>query len=328
MISNNHVSPFIDASHTSPQKLKIFISYSRMDKSFKSKLVSRLRNDPHPRYKNRYEIWIDTENLRGGQEWVEEIKRAIDRCDRFIFIASRTSVKSPYCQYEARLARSEGKKIIPVKVRQRSGIPWLYHQINETNLPDQIAWMSGVNFIHMTEGFSDVGFDEIIAAIEEKGSSTPISENIETPRVPHVPQWKDDLWRLWIRIREWLWIPIVIAFIVLAVILAKNFTPLPPPYCTITSFQVTPAGGSIFPAKGTLTAKSGDVLLIQAVVTGCILSPKQYHWQTLEGRFTPAPDGSIAYVVPANDSDEITFTLPPNEGDEQVKLAIQITDRS
>jgi len=78
---------------------RIFISYSRVDKTFTERFEARLR-----RMFPDVPVWYD-DHLYGGQNWWNEILGQIAKCDIFIYLLSNESVTSPYCQAEFTEAR-------------------------------------------------------------------------------------------------------------------------------------------------------------------------------------------------------------------------------
>ena len=94
---------------------QIFISYSRKDKPFAEKLCGRLEDDG-------FECFLDTESIKGGQNWFSEIYTNIDNADFFIIILSHNSVKSNFVKREYEYALKEEiektKKIIPLKYKR------------------------------------------------------------------------------------------------------------------------------------------------------------------------------------------------------------------
>lgn len=113
---------------------KIFISYSRVDKTFVKELVDRLR-----RMYNPGDIWYD-DGLHGGDLWWEEILDQIAKADIFIYVLSNESVQSDYCQAEFTEARRLQKAIITVQARDR------------TKLTDALK---DIHYINMTNGVTD-----------------------------------------------------------------------------------------------------------------------------------------------------------------------------
>lgn len=78
--------------------MKIFISYSHIDKESAERLYHDLK-------KAGYEPWLDTECLLPGQEWETEIRQAIRKSDFVIVILSSNSVdKRGYFQKEIRIS--------------------------------------------------------------------------------------------------------------------------------------------------------------------------------------------------------------------------------
>jgi hypothetical protein len=62
-----------------------------------------------------YDIWVDTD-LRGGQDWWEEILRRIADSDAFIAIISRAALTSTACQRECDWAEALARPVLPVVV--------------------------------------------------------------------------------------------------------------------------------------------------------------------------------------------------------------------
>jgi DNA-binding response OmpR family regulator len=66
--------------------LRIFLSYSREDLTRVTSWYRRL-------VEAGFLPWMDTKNIVGGVKWEPEIDKAIASCDRFVFFASKSSVK-------------------------------------------------------------------------------------------------------------------------------------------------------------------------------------------------------------------------------------------
>jgi hypothetical protein len=93
--------------------MKLFVSYARVDKPYCVQIVDTL--DIH-------EIWVD-QRLAAGQNWWKEILRRLDWCEGFIYLLSPDSVNSEYCRREFELARSLGRPIFPILIREGTVIP-------------------------------------------------------------------------------------------------------------------------------------------------------------------------------------------------------------
>jgi hypothetical protein len=88
---------------------KIFISYSRVDRHAAEKIKSRLTVAGET-------VWIDRDEITGGELWRAQIVEAIENCDTFILVISQNSVKSKYVLQELNIADSERKRIVPVEI--------------------------------------------------------------------------------------------------------------------------------------------------------------------------------------------------------------------
>jgi hypothetical protein len=90
---------------------KVFVSYSRTDKTFVEKLVHDL---------NGAEIatWVDWQDIAPGKVWYEQINTHLDTCGALICIMSPASCASKEVQYEVNYALSKKKVVVPVLYRQ------------------------------------------------------------------------------------------------------------------------------------------------------------------------------------------------------------------
>jgi len=62
-------------------RLRIFISYSRKDSEFVDRLEADLRA------RDIY-VWVDRRKLEGGSNFLDEIQKAIDKCNMMIIVLS------------------------------------------------------------------------------------------------------------------------------------------------------------------------------------------------------------------------------------------------
>ncbi len=88
----------------------IFISYSRKDISFARKVVRALAE-------NKLDTWIDWEDIPKGEDWMERIQNGIEQADAFLFLVSPDSIKSEVCNQEIDHAVQNGKRILPIIIR-------------------------------------------------------------------------------------------------------------------------------------------------------------------------------------------------------------------
>lgn len=120
----------------------IFVSYSRKDINFAQKIVNILAD-------NKLDTWIDWKSIPKGEDWEQEIYHGIEGADVFLFLISPDSVTSQMCKKEIAYAVKNGKRILPIVIR-------------DTELKDIHTEISKRNWI-----FCRDGQDDFIKAIEE-----------------------------------------------------------------------------------------------------------------------------------------------------------------
>src|SRR5688572_28907304 len=98
------------------QEYDIFISYSRKDREFVQRLAKDLSNEG-------FEVFIDIEAIRAGNNWSLQIIEAIDNSKAFIVVLSPDSVTSDYVRKEVDLAQDSGRQILPVLSRPVQQLP-------------------------------------------------------------------------------------------------------------------------------------------------------------------------------------------------------------
>jgi hypothetical protein len=89
---------------------QIFVSYSRHDSEFVDKLIAELE-------KLGYSVWVDRENIRGGDSWLKSIAEGIDQCNAYLIVLSPNSVASKMVARELTLAFEKQKPIIPLRYK-------------------------------------------------------------------------------------------------------------------------------------------------------------------------------------------------------------------
>lgn len=86
---------------------KVFISYSRRNKAFVQKLNDSLDN-------SGVDAWVDWEGIPLSSDWMEEITRAIDAADAFLFVITPDSLASEVCADELEVGLKNNKKLVPI----------------------------------------------------------------------------------------------------------------------------------------------------------------------------------------------------------------------
>ena len=122
----------------------VFISYAREDSDF----VRRLQG--HLLERNR-EVWVDLDEIPPTADWLDEIKRAIEAAEAFVFVISPDSMSSEICQKELSHAVGHHKRIMPLVVRE----------VDSRLVPEPLAER---NWIFMRE--SD-DFETSVATLEQ-----------------------------------------------------------------------------------------------------------------------------------------------------------------
>jgi len=90
---------------------RVMISYSHKQSAFVESLLGRIRAA-------EIDVWIDREGVRAGTIWRQELTEAVRQCDILLPVLSPAFLSSPTCRLEVLLARSFGKKLVPVMVEE------------------------------------------------------------------------------------------------------------------------------------------------------------------------------------------------------------------
>ena len=184
-------------------KPTVFISYSRKDTEFAQCLADDLRTAG-------YSVWVDVSGLRGGQEWVREIDKAVRGCDTFILIISQDSMASKWVANETILAQNLEKRIVPVMWR-------------ETELPVHLV---GIHYIDF-QGPYDDAMQKLYQALPPLGPAPtpPPVEAVTEPREKERQKPPNRLVQAW---REVLAKPGILKYLGIASVVALAFVVLFP----------------------------------------------------------------------------------------------------
>src|SRR5690349_2496904 len=88
----------------------LFISYSRKDIEAARKLTDAFKGQG-------LDFWIDWEGIPPTVDWWQEIEKGIEEAELFLFLISADSCRSEVCRKEIVHAVNNGKRLIPVVVR-------------------------------------------------------------------------------------------------------------------------------------------------------------------------------------------------------------------
>lgn len=81
---------------------EVFLSHASADAVFATSVADVLRKHGLP-------VWYSRTDIRGGQQWHDEIGSALERCDWFLVILSPAAVSSMWVAREVQFALNEGR---------------------------------------------------------------------------------------------------------------------------------------------------------------------------------------------------------------------------
>lgn len=129
---------------------KLFISYSRKDRSFVERLSEALKAGGQ-------DAWVDLEDILPSEDWLNAVHSAIEAADAFVFVVSPDSVDpTSICEKEIDHAVAHNKRIILVVCRSVD--------TRAVRVPEAIRRLNWVFFID-PDGFQQ-SFEKLVAAIE------------------------------------------------------------------------------------------------------------------------------------------------------------------
>ena len=125
----------------------IFISYSRKDKAFATRLHEALKA-------RQREAWVDLEDIPPTAEWREKIKAGIEGARAFVFVLSPDSMASPECLKEVDHAAASHKRLIPVVCRE----------VDPQAVPEALGKLNWI-FLREQDDF-EKGLDTLLTAVD------------------------------------------------------------------------------------------------------------------------------------------------------------------
>jgi tetratricopeptide (TPR) repeat protein len=134
----------------SKRPLRVFLCHSNSDKAPVRELYDKLRAAS-------VDAWLDEMNLKGGQDWDLEIRRAVRTSDVVIVCLSSGSVtKEGYVQKEI-------KQALDVADEKPDGTIYIVPvRLDECNVPERLRrW-------HWIDYFLDGGFEQLLTALSER----------------------------------------------------------------------------------------------------------------------------------------------------------------
>jgi hypothetical protein len=128
----------------------IFISYSRRDQEF----VTRLASDLDAQVAG---VWFDQSTIQLGQKWHAEILEGIRDCRAFILVLSPDAMESRYVREEVNTALELGKTIFPVIYRPAEWTGEFASLVSDIQTLDLRSGSYTDNFQRLVDGLIEAG---------------------------------------------------------------------------------------------------------------------------------------------------------------------------
>lgn len=155
---NDNPSDFRNERNMQPRRLKIFLCHASDDKIAVRKLCQQLRLDG-------FFPWLDDEELLPGQEWEQEIQKAVRTSDVVLVCLSRSSItKEGFVQKEIRLALDVADE------KPQGTIFIIPARLEPCQVPDRLRRWQWVDLSQ--EG----GYDDLLRSLSARAAGLGISE--------------------------------------------------------------------------------------------------------------------------------------------------------
>ena len=128
----------------------IFISYSRRDQEF----VTRLAGDLDAQVAG---VWFDQSTIQLGQKWHDEIMDGIRECKAFVLVLSPDAAESKYVREEVSKALELGKTIFPILYRPGKWTGEFDSLVKEVQTLDLRSGSYTDNFQKLVDGLIEAG---------------------------------------------------------------------------------------------------------------------------------------------------------------------------
>ncbi|HKY54600.1 MAG TPA: toll/interleukin-1 receptor domain-containing protein [Anaerolineales bacterium] len=128
----------------------IFISYSRRDQEF----VTRLASDLNAQVAG---VWFDQSTIQLGQKWHDEIMDGIRECKAFVLVLSPDAAESKYVREEVNKALELGKPIFPILYRPGKWTGEFDNLVKEVQTLDLRSGSYTDNFQKLVDGLIEAG---------------------------------------------------------------------------------------------------------------------------------------------------------------------------
>jgi hypothetical protein len=134
--------------------MRVFVSYSRRDGEFVERLVRRLEAEGH-------DVWVDTEDIRGSEQWRASIVAGIHTSDVILLVVSAASMASANVEREVTIASDQDRRIVPL----------VLHPAEPTG---SVAFViAGLQEISFADQSFDAAMHQLDAELAALGSPSP-----------------------------------------------------------------------------------------------------------------------------------------------------------
>lgn len=157
----------------------IFISYSRRDTEF----VTRLASDLNAQVAG---VWFDQSAIQLGEKWHDEIIEGIRECKAFILVLSPDAAESKYVREELNKALELNKTIFPVIYRAAQWTGEIETLVKEIQTLDLRSGSYTDNFQKLVDGLIEAG------AVKAAGDRPFLRQATQTPLnvvLSKIPGW-------------------------------------------------------------------------------------------------------------------------------------------
>src|SRR5512134_1539487 len=155
----------------------IFISYSRRDQEF----VSRLASDLNAQVAG---VWFDQSAIQPGEKWRDEIMEGIRDCKAFILVLSPDAMESRYVREEVNKALELGKTIFPVIYRPAKWTGEFGSLVQEIQTLDLRSGSYTDNFQKLVDGLIEAGAAKTTGERPFLRQPTKASLNVVFSKIP------------------------------------------------------------------------------------------------------------------------------------------------
>ncbi len=128
----------------------IFISYSRRDQEF----VTRLASDLDAQVAG---VWFDQSAIQAGENWHDEIMKGIHECTAFVLVLSPDAMKSRHVLEEVNKALEFGKTIFPILYRPAKWTDEIEALVQDIQTLDLRSGSYTDNFNKLVDGLMEAG---------------------------------------------------------------------------------------------------------------------------------------------------------------------------